>query len=83
MTWGRISVDPRVMQGKPCVRGMRITVGLAVNLVANGMTAQEIIEEYPDLQEEDIRQCLRYAACLAEERIMPFDGEARACNVHE
>ena len=69
----RITVDPHVMQGKACVRGMRITVSLVVNLVANGMSNAAIIEEYPDLVEEDIRECLRYAACLAEERVLPIE----------
>ena len=69
----RITIDPKVMQGKPCVRGMRITVGLVVNLVANGMTHGEILRNYPDLEEEDIGQCLQYAARLVEERVMPYD----------
>lgn len=56
------------MQGKPCVRGMRITAGLMVNLVANGMTTEEIVREYPEIQSEDVRQCLLYAAALVEGR---------------
>ena len=72
-TTQRITCDPRIMQGKPCVRGMRITVGLVVNLVANGMTRDEILRNYPDLDAEDIQACLRYAAALAEERVMPFE----------
>lgn len=74
MHWKRITVDPAVMQGKPCVRNMRITVNLVVNLVANGMTPSEIIEEYPDLENEDIAECLKYAACLTDERVVPFEG---------
>ena len=70
---GRITIDPKIMQGKPCVRGMRITVALVVNLVANGMTTQEILRNYPDLEEEDIRECLRYAAQLVEDRVMPYE----------
>lgn len=50
------------MGGKACIRGMRISVSLIINLVANGMSVQEIIDEYPDLEPEDIRQALRYAA---------------------
>jgi uncharacterized protein (DUF433 family) len=69
MTLDRITIDPQVMQGKPCVRGMRITVGLVVNLLANGMTTPDILRNYPDLEEEDIRQCLGYAASLAEDRV--------------
>ena len=64
----RITINPAVMAGHPCVRGMRITAGLVVNLVATGMSNTQIIAEYPDLEEEDIRQCLRYAAALAEHR---------------
>ena len=63
----RITFDPEVLGGKACIRGMRISVSLVVNLVANGMTAEEIIEEYPDLEAEDIRQALRYAAWTTED----------------
>lgn len=78
MMFDRITFDPRVMQGKPCVRGMRITVGLVVNLIANGMSREEIARNYPDLEDEDIRQCLQYAARLAEEKVMPYDEVSRA-----
>jgi len=64
------------MQGKPCVRGMRITVALVVNLVANEMTTDNILRNYPDLEEEDIHQCLDYAAWLAEDRFIPFPAVA-------
>lgn len=74
MTWNRITADPAVMQGRPCIRGMRITVNLVMNLVANGMAPSEIIEEYPDLELEDITECLHYAACLTDERVAPFEG---------
>ncbi len=60
MYWSRITADPTIMQGRPCVRGMRITVNLVMNLVANGMTHAEIIREYPDLEPEDITECLQY-----------------------
>lgn len=78
MKLDRITLDPTVMEGRPCVRGMRITVGLVVNLAANGMTTAEIVRNYPDLEEEDIRQCLLYAARLAEERVMPYDETPHA-----
>ena len=58
----RITSDPNVMGGCPCIRGMRITVSLVVNLVANSMSADEIVREYPDLEPEDIRQALAYAS---------------------
>jgi len=57
---------------------MRVTVNLVVNLIANGMTTTEIIDEYPDLQEEDIRECLQYAACLTDERVVPFQEDSGA-----
>ena len=65
----RITFDQNVMGGKVCIRGMRITVALVVNLVANGMTVDEIIADYPDLEPEDINQALRYAAWAAEDAI--------------
>jgi uncharacterized protein (DUF433 family) len=67
----RITFDPDMLGGKACIRGMRISVALVVNLVANGMTPEEIIEEYPDLESEDIRQALRYAAWAAEDALYP------------
>ena len=57
----RITFDPNIMGGRACVRGMRITVALVLNLVANGMTPKEIIRAYPYLELEDIRQALCYA----------------------
>lgn len=65
----RITIDPDVMDGKPCIRGMRIQVSLLLNLVANGMTEKEIIKAYPYLEPEDISQSFRYASWLAEDRI--------------
>ena len=63
----RITHDPQVMGGRACIRGMRITVSLVLNLVASGMSADEIIQAYPYLESEDVRQCLQYAALLADE----------------
>ncbi|MEO6630527.1 MAG: DUF433 domain-containing protein [Mucilaginibacter sp.] len=65
----RITSDPKVMNGKACIRGMRITVSIVLNLLANGMTKAEILEDYPYLESEDIDQCLNYAAYLAEEAL--------------
>lgn len=59
----RITFDPAMMGGRACIRGMRITVSLVVNLVANGMSNEEILEAYPYLEVEDIQQALQYAAC--------------------
>jgi uncharacterized protein (DUF433 family) len=69
----RITFDSHVMGGRACLRGMRITVSLVVNLVANGMTTAEIFEAYPYLEPEDVRQALQYAAWLAEETIHPLE----------
>ena len=62
--FGRITFNPNVMGGRACIRGMRITVSLVVNLVANGMSPDEIVQEYPDLEREDIREALSYASAL-------------------
>ncbi len=63
----RITIDPLVMGGKPCIRGMRVTVGTIVGLIASGRSIREILAAYPYLEEEDIRQALQYAAWRAEE----------------
>ncbi|MBD6617315.1 DUF433 domain-containing protein [Komarekiella sp. 'clone 1'] len=68
----RITFDPSIMGGQACIRGMRVPVSLVVNLVANGKLVEEILEEYPDLEPEDIRQSLLYAAWLTQERVYPF-----------
>ena len=65
----RITSDFAIMNGKACIRGMRITVSLVLNLVANGMSKADILAEYPALEGEDIDQCLNYAAYLAEEEL--------------
>ncbi len=63
----RITFDPRIMGGQACIRGMRVPVSLILNLVANGKTVAEIIEDYPYLEPEDIQESLMYAAWLARE----------------
>jgi uncharacterized protein (DUF433 family) len=65
----RITFNPQIMGGRATIRGMRVTVSLILNLVANGMTTREILAAYPYLEAEDIRQALQYAAWLAEEQI--------------
>lgn len=62
MKLDRITFSTDILGGKACIRGMRIPVSLVVNLVANGMSRHEIIEAYPDLEDEDITQALKYAA---------------------
>jgi uncharacterized protein (DUF433 family) len=68
----RITRNPEVMGGKPCLRGMRVTVGAVVGLVAAGYSNAEILEAYPYLEEEDIRQALGYAAWRVEELELPI-----------
>jgi uncharacterized protein (DUF433 family) len=63
----RITSDPDILGGKACIRGMRISVSLIVNLIANSMTVDQILEEYPDLEAEDVQQALRYAAWTADD----------------
>lgn len=69
----RITFDRNIMAGRACIRGMRILVSLIVNLVANGMSEEEILSEYPDLESEDINQALKYAAWLANEEVHDFN----------
>jgi uncharacterized protein (DUF433 family) len=68
----RITTDPQVMGGKPCIRGMRVTVGTIVGLVASGHGKEKIIELYPYLEAADIDQALSYAAWRAEEIEVPL-----------
>jgi len=69
----RITFDPQVMGGKPCIRGMRVTAGMIVGLIAAGRTVVEILKAYPYLEEEDIRQALEYAAWRVEEQDIPLN----------
>jgi len=68
----RITFDPEVMGGKPCVRGLRVTVGMVVGLVASGHSSAEILAAYPYLEQEDIWQALAYAAWRVEEIEVPL-----------
>ena len=70
----RITFNPKIMGGKPCIRGMRVTVGTLVGLVATGHSKEEILELYPYLEREDIDQALSYAAWRAEEIEIPLGG---------
>jgi len=72
----RITVDPAQMGGVPCVRHLRIPVATVLRLLAGGLTEGDILSEYPDLQAEDIRECLRFAAASAMEREMPLPYSA-------
>jgi uncharacterized protein (DUF433 family) len=66
----RITVDPQVMGGKPCIRGMRVTVGTIVGLIACGKTVQDVLTEYPYIEHEDVLEALSYAAWRSEEKEM-------------
>ena len=71
MQRSRITFDPNQMGGQACIRGLRITVATIVRCVASGMSVKEILEDYPDLEPEDIAEALRYAAVLTEDRLIP------------
>ncbi|HIB11755.1 MAG: hypothetical protein CL755_06135 [Chloroflexi bacterium] len=68
----RITFDPNVMGGRPCIRGLRVTAGTIVGLVAAGYTAADILKAYPYLENEDINEALAYAAWRAEEIEIPL-----------
>lgn len=68
----RITFDPNVMGGKPCIRSMRVTVGMIVGLIAAGHTNEEILQAYPYLQAADIQQALEYAAWRSQESEVPL-----------
>jgi uncharacterized protein (DUF433 family) len=72
----RITADPRVMSGQPCVRGLRITVAQVLKYLAEGRTAEQIVEEFPELESGDIVECLRYAAWLASGRTITLPPAA-------
>ena len=70
----RITLDPQVMGGTPCIRGLRVTVGTVVGLIASGHTVEAVLEAYPYLEEADIREALAYAAWRAEEVEVPLQS---------
>jgi uncharacterized protein (DUF433 family) len=74
--FGRITIDPAQMGGVPCVRRLRIPVATVLRLLAGGLTETEILAEYPDLQKEDIRKCLLFAAAAAMEGELPLPQSA-------
>jgi uncharacterized protein (DUF433 family) len=71
MAFDRITIDPEQMDGVPCIRGLRIPVASVVDMVAAGMTNDEILSDFQDLELEDIREALRYAAAALLERRLP------------
>ena len=72
MKFTRITVDPKQMGGVPCIRSLRIPVATVVGMVADGMTANDILSAYPDLERDDIHEALRYAADATRERELPL-----------
>lgn len=69
MEFDRITFDPEILGGRACIRGMRIPVSVIVGQIAHGATEDEVLEEYPDLEPEDIQQALEYAAWLTREEV--------------
>ena len=76
----RITIDPEICLGQPTIRGMRITVSVVLKLIAGGMTTEEILKAYPELEKEDIVQVLKYAAWLSSEKVklIPLKGAVGA-----
>ena len=74
MTFTRITVNPKQMDGVPCIRGLRIPVATVVGMVAEGTSELDILRYYPDLEQEDIREALRFAAEAVRERELPLVG---------
>ena len=72
----RITISPDQMGGVPCIRGIRIPVATVLRMLAAGRTQEQILEEYPDLESEDIREALRFAAASAMEREVPLPQSA-------
>lgn len=70
----RITLDPEVMGGKPCIRGLRVTVGIIIGLIASGHSTDKILKLYPYLEEEDILEALFYTAWRVEEIEVPLRG---------
>jgi uncharacterized protein (DUF433 family) len=74
----RILINPKVCHGQVCVKGTRIPVHQIIHMLANGDTIEELLEEYPSLEREDILTCLDYAASLVEEQVTPIEVLASA-----
>ncbi|HEX2554503.1 MAG TPA: DUF433 domain-containing protein [Microvirga sp.] len=72
----RITIDPEVMTGKPCVRGMRVTVGMVLGNLGAGASIEEILQAYPYLEREDVLESIRFASWLASERYVALEPAA-------
>jgi uncharacterized protein (DUF433 family) len=76
LNFPRITVNPRQMGGVPCIRGIRVPVATVLRMLAAGMTEPEVLNEYPDLEGADIRECLRYAVAMTLDRELPLPQSA-------
>jgi uncharacterized protein (DUF433 family) len=70
MTLDRITFDDAIMGGRACIRGLRIPVSVVLKMLAGGMSPQQILADYPDLEQQDLDQCIQYAAALADEKLV-------------
>jgi len=69
----RVSIDPNICHGQPCVKGTRIMVWLVVGFLANGDSVEDVLKAYPELTRDDVRACLAYAAEMTRERVIPIE----------
>lgn len=76
MAFTRIKIDHRIMGGLPCIAGTRIPVAMLVRMIAAGTSAETILEQYPQLAEEDVREALRFAAANVDQQVKPLDQPA-------
>ena len=76
MAFTRIKIDHRIMGGLPCIAGTRIPVAMVVRMVAAGTPTETILEQYPQLTEDDVREALRFAAANVDQRVLPFTQTA-------
>lgn len=70
MTFDRVTFEPEILGGRACIRGMRIPVSVIVGQIAHGATVEDVLADYPDLERDDVRQAMEYAAWLASERVL-------------
>lgn len=76
MTFDRITSDPAILNGQPCIRGMRLTVRRILEQLAHGATREDLKLDYPELEDEDIAQALAYAAALLDDKVVAWPHEA-------
>ena len=72
MNFKRITIDPKQMDGVPCIRGLRIPVATIIGMMADGMKEEEILKSYPDLEKGDLKESMQYAAAALQERQLPI-----------